>query len=157
MGQATSVWEHIQNTQELHLLEWHTRRQQHMVERVEYQYVGYGNFHIDSLPHTTRIILIDVCHQKYTIQTRSLPRALAVLTLYRNITYGTIDVGNLPPHFVDLAVPGNNIYGPISLKGLPRTMEKLQLNRNILCKKLSGIEICRTPLSRCGCTSENGC
>lgn len=102
------------------------------VHKIRYQQFTHGNFNIHILPSSVETLMIMNCEQEYTLDTRSLPRKLKILSLSSNAIYGTIDLTALPEKIEKINLWQNSISGPICLHRLPETLQQLYLHQNAI-------------------------
>ena len=88
------------------------------------------NLHLDFMPSTVRYMQIQYCEQRYTVETRRLPRMAEQVHISNNYIYGTIDLRALPENLEHFNASANAIIGPIILSHLPVKLTLLNLSSN---------------------------
>eukprot|EP00009_Paramoeba_aestuarina_P001531 CAMPEP_0201514050 /NCGR_PEP_ID=MMETSP0161_2-20130828/5978_1 /ASSEMBLY_ACC=CAM_ASM_000251 /TAXON_ID=180227 /ORGANISM="Neoparamoeba aestuarina, Strain SoJaBio B1-5/56/2" /LENGTH=199 /DNA_ID=CAMNT_0047910485 /DNA_START=90 /DNA_END=689 /DNA_ORIENTATION=+ len=101
------------------------------VTEVEYHnFSPRGNFHIESLPSTVRLLAIEFCQQAFEVNTRVWPRRLRTINLVGNDITGCPDLTTLPAGLEVAFLNNNEMVGPITLTDLPRNLGILDIHGN---------------------------
>ena len=89
-----------------------------------------GNFNIDFAPNTVLRLSLHAAMQRYTLDTRLLPRSARAVILSQNQLHGSICLQTLPELIEDLNVSNNRFRGIVSLINMPKNLRTMDLSGN---------------------------
>ena len=89
-----------------------------------------GNYVYQYFPSSLEVLKIVNCDQYYELKTRLLPRAARVVSLAKNVLFGSIDMLHLPLHLEKFHLDVNYITEGICLAKLPETLKEFTIRRN---------------------------
>ena len=100
------------------------------IHTLKFMRVYYGNFNVAYIPNSLEIVVIAVCGQEYSIDTRKFPRRAKNIDFHLNKIFGSINLQTLPEQLEFLDLSENSITGSISISRLPQTIKAIWLYRN---------------------------
>ena len=102
------------------------------VTRISGNHVYHGDFAIHYLPFTVEKIHLTCCYQRYSIETRLLPRKLRAINMAKNGILGTLSLRDFPRGIEMINFNNNMIVGPLDLLDLPDDIEILSISHNYI-------------------------
>ena len=102
------------------------------VTYIRFTRLGNGNFNIAFVPNSVENLCIAVCAQRYSINTRLLPRKAKNIDFRLNKIFGTINLRSLPGKLESLDISENQLTGTICITRLPESMQALWIYRNYI-------------------------
>ena len=105
------------------------------VYKVHIDRIPIENLSLQHLPNTVELLRVYRAEQRYSVETRLLPRNAINIELGANHLYGTIDLRTLPHKLEAFGIGSNDFVGPVILTMLPPKLRTLDLGWNKIKQK----------------------